>query len=1012
MSSMYNKSIKLRIVMALVIIVSGVLILSESYYYKSAHDQATRELNQLCDRIITRLAENLALPLWEVDDNWVNKIVTAEMRDKQVYAVTVIGKGEVLLSNKRDADWQIVESNEEIHSGNYIIHDKNIVMDGEIIGKVKIYLTSQFMDRRLKEEAVEKISITAAIIVSMIVFLVLMLNRIVIKPLYKLMEGVKAISRGKYDQDLDLSQQGEIGLLSKEFEFMQRNVLLREKQLRDSQAQVHLLLDSTAEAIYGINTDGECTFINRSCLKMLGYEDSTQLLGKIIHELIYHKFAGGRSYPFEKSHIYHTIQNKKETHIENEILWRKDGNSIAVEYWSHPIIQDEQCLGAVVTFLDITTRLATQKALEDSEQDLAITLNSIGDAVIATDSNGRVSKMNPVAEKLTGWSFKQAENKLLKDIFPIIDASTREPILNPVEKVLETGETIYLSNHTTLVAKDGTERQIADSAAPIRDADNNIKGMVLVFNDVTEQYLLREQARISQQELHVREKEQRDMINFMVNAVISIDEVGSILSFNTAAEKLFGYQFEEVKGTNVNRLMPEPYASQHDGYLQRYLTTGEKRIIGFGLEVKGLTKLTHIFPMRLLVAELPKSDDGKRRFIGSCVDLTHEKYQEMQLRRTQKMNALGKLTGGIAHDYNNMLGVILGYSDLLKSKLIDQPKLADYADHILHASKRGAKLTKKLLSFSRSESTEAIPLDLNKILLEQQDLLQKTLTVSIKLEIDTEDDLWSVQLDSSDLENAILNMSINAMHSINAAKNKDLRALTIRTSNQVLNNLDASTLGLKAGDYVRLSLTDTGIGMDEAVKERIFDPFFSTKGEDGTGLGLSQVFGFVSRAGGAIHVYSEVGHGSQFALYFPRYKETDTSVHGDNNNMQTSFSGSETILVVDDEEALRDLCKELLTQEGYQVFCAEGGAQAIDILAKEHIDLVVSDIIMPEMDGYQLAAIIQAKYPQMKIQLVSGFSDERHKENIDENLEKGLLSKPYSSQTLLKNVRNLLDIER
>jgi len=1008
---MYRKSIKLRIVIALVIIVSGGLIISESYRYKSSYDQATAELNQLCERIITRLAENLVLPLWEVDDNWTRKIINAEMRDRQVYAITIIGNGDMFLGRKRDANWEIIESKQEIDPTHYIVHKKNIMRDQAIIGSVEIFMTSKFMERRLKQNTIAEISITAALIILMIIFLVIMLNRIVIEPLYKLMDAVKAISQGKYEQDIDVSQKGEIGMLTSEFKFMQRNVLLREKQIKESQAQVHLLLDSTAEAIYGINTQGDCTFINRSCLNMLGYNDADELLGRNMHDIMHYRYPDGRDYPVEHCHIYQAFQNRKKVYIDDEVMWRKDGTSFAVEYWSHPIIQDGECLGAVVTFIDISKRLETQQALKESEQDLAITLNSIGDAVVATDAQGRVSKMNPVAEKLTGWSFKQAQNKLLKDIFPIIDASTRKSILNPVEKVLKTGETVYLSNHTTLIAKDGTERQIADSAAPIKDSNNNVMGMVLVFNDVTEQYQLREQARRSQQELHDREKEQRDMINFMVNAVISIDEDGIILSFNTAAESLFGYSFEEIKGINISHLMPEPDSSRHDGYLSNYLKTGKAKTIGFGREVQGLTKLNQIFSMRLLVAELPNGADGKRRFIGSCVDLTHEKSQEQQIRRTQKMNALGKLTGGIAHDYNNMLGVILGYSDLLKSKLTEQPKLAGYADHILHASKRGAKLTKKLLSFSRNDPTEATALDLNKILLEQQDLLQKTLTVSIKLEVDTADDLWLVRLDSSDLENAILNMSINAMHSINSAENTKRRAFTIRTSNQVLNNLDAFALGIKSGDYVRLSLTDTGVGMDEATKEKIFDPFFSTKGEGGTGLGLSQVFGFVNRAGGAIHVYSELGHGSQFALYFPRYRENDAETGDDDIVGKVNFSGSETILIVDDEEALREFCEELLSQEGYQIFSAEGGKKALEILEHEHVDLVLSDIIMPEMDGYQLAAIIQDKYPKMKIQLVSGFSDERHKEIIDDNLQESLLYKPYSSQKLLKTIRNLLDTD-
>lgn len=561
------------------------------------------------------------------------------------------------------------------------------------------------------------------------------------------------------------------------------------------------------------------------------------------------------------------------------------------------------------------------KELLKREKNLAITLNSIGDAVITTDAEGHVTRMNPVAEKLTGWSFQEADGQPLKTIFPIVNASTREPIKNPVEKVFATGKTDFLISYTTLIAKDGTEYQIADSAAPIHNGDDHILGIVLVFNDVTEQYQLRKNTQLVQQTLQNKEKEQREILNSMVDAVITIDETGKVLSFNKTAEKLFGYRFDEIVGQNVNRLMPEHYAAKHDGYLQGYLESGEALETGLIREVEGQHKNKQNFPMRLSLAELPVDETGKRRFIGSCQDLSQIKQQEELLRRSQKMDALGKLTGGIAHDFNNMLGVVSGYADLLESMLEDQPKLANYAHEIHHAGERGAKLTKKLLSFSRKQSPEATKQDLNALLQEQQDMLQKTLTVSIKLLVDLADDVWPIWLDKNDLEDAIINMSINAMHAMN---DKESGAqLTISTCNHSLNKLEALRLGLTAGDYVQLSLTDTGVGMDEMTKEKIFDPFFSTKGEKGTGLGLSQVFGFIKRAGGTIKVYSELGQGSKFVLYFPRYLDKDIDKATETREDVIDLSGKEKLLIVDDEAALRHLTSELLSQQGYQIFCAE-----------------------------------------------------------------------------------------
>jgi signal transduction histidine kinase/CheY-like chemotaxis protein len=383
-----------------------------------------------------------------------------------------------------------------------------------------------------------------------------------------------------------------------------------------------------------------------------------------------------------------------------------------------------------------------------------------------------------------------------------------------------------------------------------------------------------------------------------------------------------------------------------------------------------------------------------------------DKLARELINRSQKMDALGKLTGGIAHDYNNMLGVVLGYADLLEDALSEHSALALYVHEIKHAGKRGVKLTKKLLAFSRKKHSTADILNINTLLRNEKHLLEKTLTVRIKLVFELADGLWTVWLDSGDLEDAILNMSINAMHAI--AGNGQL---TLQTCNESINVADAKLLNLEPGDYVLLKIIDTGCGMNESTIGKIFDPFFSTKGEKGTGLGLSQVFGFVERSKGAIKVYSELNHGSQFMLYFPRYQEQSSNggeQQTENNNNIANINGSETILLVDDEPALLKLTAKILSKHGYNVICAGNTRQVLDILEHESIDLLLSDVIMPEMDGYELAAIVQQKYPRVKIQLVSGFSDDRHVKMIDDDLHQHLISKPFNSQNLLQRIRVLL----
>lgn len=775
--------------------------------------------------------------------------------------------------------------------------------------------------------------------------------------------------------------------------------------------------------------------------------------------------------------------------------------------------------------IEVSNRLDLYQKIKESEQDLAVTLNSIGDAVITTDVSGLVTRMNPVAEQLTGWSFEEAQSQSVKTIFPIINVSTGESIVNLIEKVITTGETIHFSNHTTLIAKDGTKYQITDSAAPIHNVDGDIQGMVLVFNDVTEQYQLREAAN----------KSRRDLQAIMNNspAVIYVKDTNGRFTFiNQQFENLFQIQMEDIIGKTLHDVFPKNIADEmqrndkavleaghaleseeiaphsdgshtytsikfplfnEDGNIYAvcgistditdkikseealskslkewtfamdyfedaiYLIDLDDKLIRANRTFYNMTGLTPetavgydittiIHPEgeeipcpvckarkerrdEVIIMEADHPDNPAGRPIQITVQIIRDKEGsplsvlmgirdlsnlraaeeenaklQHQLHQSQKMDALGKLTGGIAHDYNNMLGVVLGYAELLETELSEQPKLAKYVHEIHHASERGAKLTKSLLAFSRVKPAEPARLNLNALLRNEQHMLEKTLTVRIKLVLDLAQDLWAVWLDDSDMEDAILNISINAMHAIEGNGQ-----LTIRTSNEQINQMDAQLLGLTPGDYILLGITDTGCGMDKETRDKIFEPFFSTKGEKGTGLGLSQVYGFVHRSGGAIKVYSEPGHGTRFAIYFPRYYESGRKEQPVEENNVADIKGTETILVVDDEPALLSLSCEILSLHGYNVFAAENAKKALDILEHEIVDLLISDIIMPEMDGYQLAAIVKEKYPTIKIQLASGFSDDRNIGMADESLQQNLLHKPFNSQVLLQRIRDLLN---
>ena len=391
-------------------------------------------------------------------------------------------------------------------------------------------------------------------------------------------------------------------------------------------------------------------------------------------------------------------------------------------------------------------------------------------------------------------------------------------------------------------------------------------------------------------------------------------------------------------------------------------------------------------------------------YICTVTDITHQKDLQEQVRRSQKMDALGKLTGGVAHDFNNMLSITKGYAELLKIKLPEESALHPNVDKIIHASQRGAALTKKLLAFSKGGPTNATVANINALLEYQQQILEKTLTPGSIFTLDLEEELWNVWMDVGDFEDALINMSINAGHAM-----ENGGTLTISTTNHTVTKADLHPQ-LKAGDYALLTISDSGTGMDEETQEKLFDPFFSTKGANGTGLGLSQVYSFVNRSDGYIDIESTPDIGTTFSLYFPRHKATTQIPLPIDKNVVVNVRGSEAILIVDDEPSLLSLVSEVLEKQGYRTYSAIGGEEALEILLNNNIDLLLSDVIMPEMDGYQLAAEVQRLYPSVLIQLVSGYASEEMKRDKGKNLiNKILLPKPYQPKVLLQQLRVLFD---
>ena len=386
--------------------------------------------------------------------------------------------------------------------------------------------------------------------------------------------------------------------------------------------------------------------------------------------------------------------------------------------------------------------------------------------------------------------------------------------------------------------------------------------------------------------------------------------------------------------------------------------------------------------------------------------ISEQRKKDEQLRCSQKLQALGRLTGGIAHDFNNILGIIIGYAELLQANLKDNEQLENYINQVLHAGDRGEKITHKLLSFSRQKTFEPSVFNVNEVLEQQLGMLQKTLTPGIQINLKLESDLGSIRVDRDDLENAILNISINAMHAMHNVGRFDIRTWNL----QVPNGGPAGS-DLEPGQYVCVSLTDNGCGMDEETLNHIFEPFFSTKGEAGTGLGMSQVFGFMQRSDGHINVESRPQQGSTITLYFPMQDAEPEQIEKPSSSSafkDTEALNNEAILVVDDEEPLRALMDEVLSEHGYRVFTAENADRALEILQQQHIDIMLTDVIMPGMNGYQLAMEVQRLYPQVKIQVISGYGENHFEGTVHQELHQNRLIKPVYASELLKRIRSLV----
>ena len=487
-----------------------------------------------------------------------------------------------------------------------------------------------------------------------------------------------------------------------------------------------------------------------------------------------------------------------------------------------------------------------------------------------------------------------------------------------------------------------------------------------------------------------------------VDAIITIDGNATITTVNPAAARLFGYSQAEFIGRNVHFLMPEPYHSAHDGNIANYRNTGARKIIGIGREVTGRRQDGSTFPMHLAVSEFEM--DGRVHFTGIIHDLSSQKATEQALRQAQKMEAMGQLTGGIAHDFNNLLTVIIGNLEMLEGKLTTTGQ-RELATEALEAADLGARLTARLLAFARRSHLEPEVVNLNDFVLGLTDMLHRTMGPTISLSNALTPRLWMTRIDPSQVESAIVNLAVNARDAM-----PEGGRLIIETGNAVVDRIMSEDLeGLAPGDYVRLSVADTGEGMPPSVRERAFEPFFTTKEKGrGTGLGLSMIYGFAKQSGGHATVYSEIGRGTTVNIYLPRYGAEAAQV--EETEMAVPVVSGKTVLVVEDDPRVRKLTVNRLETLSYATLVAADAHEALAILGSgAEVDLVFTDLVMPGgISGYELARRVAETWPGLPVLLTSGYADELVRRDADAIAHLKVLGKPYRLADLSEAIAEAL----
>lgn len=759
--------------------------------------------------------------------------------------------------------------------------------------------------------------------------------------------------------------------------------LLREL-LKYSDQRCKKLVELTEEGVWVFNRDEVTTFVNSEMARMLGYS-SAEMLG-----LPAQQFAAEAEPASMADDLISLLRNGGRAQSEIRLRHR-DQSEVWVSVTLYPLFaQNGELAGRVGVFTNATARKRAERALRESERRYHDLFANAPVGIYRTTSDGLISMANQALVSMLGYtSFEELTGQNLDEegCGPIYQ---RQAFRAQIER---DGETRGVES--VWKRRDNSVLFVRENAKVVRDATGKILHFEGTVEDITERKLAEEKLQQSEARL-------RSLINNAPFGIYQCDpRTDRLLDVNPALTEMLGYNSkQELLAIEISKdLYADP--GEYETFVHECRVTGRceadmawKRRDSKRLQVRARGRQA-------------RQPDGAVRLEVYVEDISKRADLEHQLRQAQKMEAVGNLAGGVAHDFNNLLMIISSYTQMMEDELAPEDRLRQNTRQVLKAVERSSALIQQLLAFSRKQILSPRILDLNVVVEETAKMIRRLIGEDVELILSLERPLWVVKADPDQIGQVLMNLCVNARD----AMPRGGRLMISTQTSEIDGDGEGAIPGVASGRYSRLTVSDDGIGMSQQVQSRIFEPFFTTKPlGKGTGLGLSMVYGIVRQSGGYIWVDSELDRGTTFQILFPAVDEVVSPV---DHKMIAPVSGQgETILLVEDEDALRESVAAYLSQHGYKVLEASNGEAALDVAARypEKIHLLLTDVVMPRMEGTTLARQLADARPEITTLFMSGYTDHRLQEHLPEMVRPAVLQKPLNLQTLVATIGDALKV--